>query len=188
MAGARDKSCRAECGPSCVPFRTKGQDMKQLMRLAAAAAVGAVAAGSIVYAQTTPAEPPEAIVSLYRAAPGQQENLLRWLDQQNRVAVAARVAPTQLYIHTNGDSWDYMAINPVTTSAQDRGGEDAAKQVGGGGGPRAGLELRNYVAPPPDPFGVVPVRLEQALGRLSRRKRPLRQSPSHATRRCSRAV
>ena len=66
--------------------------MKQLMKLAAAAAVGAIASGTIVYAQASP-PPPRAIVSLYHAAPGQQEALLHWFAGQDRAARAAGVAP-----------------------------------------------------------------------------------------------
>ena len=142
--------------------------MRQLFKLASAAAFGAIAAGSIVYAQA-PAAQPEHIVSLYRAAPGQQENLLRWMAQQNRVAVAAGVAPNQLYIHTNGDSWDYMSVAPVTTAAQDDALDAAARKLGVMAGPRVGLELRKYVAWHTDTFTVGPVSAEQALARLEQR-------------------
>lgn len=140
--------------------------MKQLIKLAAAAAVGAAAAGSIVYAQTPPAGPPEAIVSLYQGAPGQQEALLRWFAQQDRVAQAAGVAPGQLYIHTNGDSWDYMVINPVTTPEQDAAMEAAARQMGIPGGPRVSLELRKYISSHTDTFTVGPITAAQALAEL----------------------
>ena len=141
--------------------------MKQLIKLAAAAAVGALAAGSIAYAQT-PAPPPRAMVSLYHAAPGQQEALLRWFAQQDRVAQAAGVGTMQLYIHTDGDSWDYMGINPVTTDAQDQAFDAAAKKMGVTSGPRASLELRKYIAIHTDTYTVGPVTAEQALARLGR--------------------
>src|SRR3954468_2371464 len=112
--------------------------MKQLMKLAAAAAVGGGASGTIVYAQAAAPEP-TAIVSLYHAAPGQQEALLRWLAEQDRVARAAGIAPMQLYIHTDGDSWDYMGINPVTTDAQDAALDAAARKLGVMSGPRVSL-------------------------------------------------
>ena len=141
--------------------------MKQLMKLAAAAAVGAFAAGSIVYAQA-PAAQPRAIVSLYHAAPGQQEALLRWFAQQDRIAKTAGVATMQLYIHTDGDSWDYMGINPVTTEAQDQALDAAAKKMGLTNGPRVGLELRKYITSHTDTATIGPVTAEQALARLGR--------------------
>ena len=139
--------------------------MKQLMKLAVAAAVGAIAAGSAVYAQTSPTEP-RAMVSLYHAAPGQQEALLRWFAQQDRIAQAAGVAPMQLYIHTDGDSWDYMGINPVTTDAQDQAMDAAAKKLGLQSGPRVSMELRKYIVSHTDTATIGPSSAEQALARL----------------------
>jgi hypothetical protein len=141
--------------------------MKQLMKLAAAAAVGAFAAGSIVYAQA-PAAQPRAMVSLYHAAPGQQEALLRWFAQQDRIAQAAGVAPMQLYIHTDGDSWDYMGINPVTTEAQDQAIDAAATKLGLQSGPRVGMELRKHITSHTDTATIGPIRAEQALAQLGR--------------------
>jgi len=141
--------------------------MKQLMKLAAAAALGAVASGTIVYAQAGPPTP-RAIVSLYHAAQGQQEALLRWFANQDRVARAAGVAPMQLYIHTDGDSWDYMGINPVTTPAQDDAMDAAARKMGINGGVQASMELRKYIASHTDTFTVGPITADQALERLAR--------------------
>ena len=141
--------------------------MKQLMKLAAAAAAGAFATGSIVYAQS-PADEPRAIVSLYHAAPGQQEALLRWLASQDRAAQAAGVRPMQLYVHTDGDSWDYMGVGPITTEAQDRAIDVAARRLGLAAGPRAGMELRKYILSHTDTFTVGPLTADQALARVRR--------------------
>jgi hypothetical protein len=141
--------------------------MNQLMKLAAAAALGAIASGTIVYAQAGP-PPPRAVVSLYHAAPGQQEALLRWFAGQDRAALAAGVAPMQLYIHTDGDSWDYMGINQVTTPAQDDAIEAAARKLGVSGGVQASMELRRYIASHTDTFTVGPITAEQALSRMAR--------------------
>ena len=141
--------------------------MKQFLKLAAAAAAGAVASGSIVYAQANKPADPQAIVSLYRAAPGQQESLLRWLAQQDRVARAVGQAPIQLYVHTSGDSWDFMGINPVTTSAQDDAFDAEAKKMGVTAGPRAGVELRKYLAVHTDTTTIGPITSDQALARIA---------------------
>jgi hypothetical protein len=137
------------------------------MKLAAAAAVGAIASGTVVYAQAAAPEP-RAIVSLYHAAPGQQEALLRWFAGQDRAAGAAGVAPMQLYIHTDGDSWDYMGINPATTDAQDQAIEAAARKLGVSAGPRASMELRKYIASHTDTYTVGPITADRALARLGR--------------------
>ena len=137
--------------------------MKQLIKLAAAAALGAIASGTVVYAQAASPEPPRARVALYRAAPGQQIALLKWLSNQNRAAQAAGIAPGQLYAHTDGDSWDYLAIDPVTTPAQDAAVDAAAKKLGLPAGPAASIEFRRYIAVHTDTFAIGPVTPDQYL-------------------------
>lgn len=137
--------------------------MKQLMKLAAAAALGAIGSGTIVYAQASAPEPPKARVAFYRAAPGQQVALLKWLAAQDRAAQAAGVPTGQLYAHTDGDSWDYLAIDPVTTPAQDKAIEAAQKKMGLGTGAAQSLELRKYIALHTDTFAIGPVTPAQYL-------------------------
>ena len=137
--------------------------MKQLMKLAAAAAVGAMVSGTIVYAQAGSSGPPKARIALYRAAPGQQVALLKWLDGQNRAAQAAGVPIGQLYAHTDGDSWDYLAVDPVTTPAQDAATDAAAKKMGMATGPAASLEFRKYIASHTDTYAIGPVTPAQYL-------------------------
>jgi hypothetical protein len=124
--------------------------MKILAKLAAAAAISTlILSASPAVAQQAPGR---AIVSLYHAAPGQQEALMRWLADQDRVAAAAGVAPSQVYVHTDGASWDFMIINPVTTDAQDQAIDAAAKKMGVAYGPRASLEFRKYILEHTDTF------------------------------------
>lgn len=137
--------------------------MKQLMKLAAAAALGALASGSIVYAQANSAGPPHARIALYRAAPGQQVALLKWLAGQSRAAQAAGVPTGKIYAHTDGDSWDYLAIDPVTTDAQDKAIDAAAKKIGMPTGAAASLEFRKYISVHTDTFAIGPVTPEQYL-------------------------
>jgi hypothetical protein len=137
--------------------------MKQLMKLAAAAALGAIASGTIVYAQAASPAPPKARIALYRAAPGQQVALLKWLDAQNRASQAAGLPAGQLYAHTDGDSWDYLAIDPVTTPAQDAAVDAAAKKMGLAVGPAASIEFRKYISVHTDTFAIGPVTAAQYL-------------------------
>jgi hypothetical protein len=124
--------------------------MKILAKLAAGAAISTlILNASPAVAQQAPGR---AIVSLYHAAPGQQEALMRWLADQDRVAAAAGVAPSQIYVHTDGASWDFMSIGPVTTEAQDQAIDAAAKKMGVAYGPRASLEFRKYIQDHSDTF------------------------------------
>ena len=137
--------------------------MRQIFQLAAAAALGAIASGTIVYAQAGSMHPPKARVALYRAAPGQQVALLKWLAAQDRASQAAGLPPTQLYAHTDGDSWDYMAIDPVTTPAQDAAIDAQLKKMGRPTGPGQSIEFRKYIATHTDTFVIGPVTPEQYL-------------------------
>ncbi len=133
--------------------------MKLTLILAAAAAC-AFAAPAISQ------EAPEHIVSLYRAAPGQQVALLKWMAQQDKASQAAGVAASQIYVHTSGDSWDYLVINPVTTDAQDKAVDAAAKQMGLATGPRASIEFRTMIATHTDTTATGPQTAAQILAAL----------------------
>ncbi|MFL6722175.1 MAG: hypothetical protein ACJ8FT_10295 [Sphingomonas sp.] len=137
--------------------------MNQMIKLAAAAALGALASGTIVYAQAGSPQPPTARIALYRAAPGQQIALLRWLAQQDQISQSAGVAPSKLYAHTDGDSWDYLSIDPVTTPAQDAAVDAAQKKLGQPTGPARSIEFRKYIALHTDTFVVGPVSPAQYL-------------------------
>ena len=89
--------------------------------------------------------------------------MLKWLDGQNRVATAAGVPVGKIYAHTDGDSWDYLAIDPVTTPAQDAAVDAAAKKMGMPSGAAASLEFRKYVSVHTDTFAIGPVTPEQYL-------------------------
>jgi predicted Zn-dependent protease len=119
----------------------KGATIMKLKLIFAAAAALACSVPTVAVAQSQPG----AIVTLYRAAPGQQVALLRWLAQRDQIAAATGVAKSQLYVHTNGDSWDYMIIAPQTTEAQDAAQDAAAKKMGATTGPSAGIELRRFI-------------------------------------------
>ena len=130
--------------------------------------LAALSAATMSFAIPAAAQTPagRAIVSLYHAVPGQQEALLRWMADQDRANIAAGVAPSQIYVHTDGDSWDYMVINPVTTDAQDAAIEAAAKKMGIDYGMRASLDFRKYIASHTDTFTRGPSTAAQILGSL----------------------
>ncbi len=136
--------------------------LNKLMVAAAAACTVAFAAAPAF------AEPGKVIVSLYRAAPGQQVALLKWMAQQSRVAQAAGVAPSQIYVHTSGDSWDFMVINPQTTAAQDDASDAAAKKLGIVSGPKASIEFRTMIGSHTDTYANGPMSADQLLADLEK--------------------
>jgi len=135
--------------------------MKHGMIFAAAAATACAFATPAIGQDT-----PEHIVSLYRAAPGKQVALLKWMAQQDAASVAAGLPASQIYVHTSGDSWDYMVINPVTTKAQDDAIDAAAKKMGIANGPRASIEFRTMIASHTDTTSNGPMTAAQILASL----------------------
>lgn len=107
------------------------------------AAVGV--ATSFLSSAASSQDSPEATVSIYHAAPGQQMALLKWLARQDRIAAAAGNPAAQLYVHQDGADWDYVLIQPETTKAQDDAYDAAAKRLGVDVGPRSGIEFRKYI-------------------------------------------
>lgn len=114
--------------------------------LAAAAAIACLSA-----APATAQGPAKSIVSIYHIAPGQQVGFLKWLARQDETAAAAGVAKSQLYVHTDGDSWDYVVIYPQTTEAQDNAVDAATKKMGLNPS-HGGLDLRKYITSHTDTF------------------------------------
>ncbi len=99
---------------------------------------------------------PESIVSIYRAAPGHQLQLLQWLAKQDEAGRAAGIAPAQLYVHQDGASWDFVLVQPAGTPEQDRALDAATRRMGGAVGPKAGLEFRQHIAEHSDTVAIGP--------------------------------
>jgi hypothetical protein len=102
-------------------------------------------------------EPGKAVVSIYRVAPGKHVDFLKWMAAREALNKEAGVAATQWYVHQDGDSWDYIAIAPNTSSEQDKKLDEMAKAKGLTVGFRAGLELRQYMASHTDTYARGPI-------------------------------
>jgi hypothetical protein len=102
-------------------------------------------------------EPPRALVTIYRIATGKQLEFLKWLAEQESISKDAGVPASQLYAHTDGDSWDYMNIGPALSDEQQARLDEASKKRGRKVGFPAGLEFRALVASHTDTFVVGPV-------------------------------
>ena len=105
------------------------------------------AAAALAFAVPTGAaaqDAPGSIVSIYHCAPGQQVAFLKWMAHQDEMAASAGIPKSQLYVHTDGDSWDYLIVSPQTTKAQDDALDAVAAKMGMN--PRqAGLDLRKTI-------------------------------------------
>jgi hypothetical protein len=120
--------------------------MKHLFKVALCAAV------AVVPIQARAQSAPDALVSIYKAAPGQQGELLKWLMEQDRVAEAAGVPRMQLYAHANGADWDFLVIEPVGTPEQNAKYAAAMKRLGVPQSRQTATEMHKHVISHEDTF------------------------------------
>jgi hypothetical protein len=113
------------------------------------------AAGAGARAQTP--EPPEVIVAIHQVAPGKHLDFLKWMAANDAIAKEAGVPGGQIYVHTNGDSWDYLVITPVLSDAQDAKVEEITKKRGQKTGFAASLEFRTFIAHHTDTHAMGPL-------------------------------
>jgi hypothetical protein len=97
-------------------------------------------------------EPGKVIVSIYHVAPGKHLDFLKWMAAREAIDKEAGLAPVQWYVHTDGDSWDFVAISPERTDAEDNKLDELAKKKGLKIGFAAALEFRQFVSSHTDTF------------------------------------
>jgi hypothetical protein len=100
---------------------------------------------AITLAAEPAAEPGKVVVSLYQAVPGKQLELLRWFAAREAIDKEAGVPATQWYAHTDGDSWDFVAISPHLSDAESDKVDELTKKKGLKTGMPAGLEFRQFI-------------------------------------------
>ncbi len=102
-------------------------------------------------------KPPTARVALYRIAPGKHLEFLKWVAENDAIDKEAGVPVSQIYAHTNGDSWDYMQIAPDLSDAQQAKVDEVSKKHGRKTGFAASLEFRTMIAWHSDTMVIGPV-------------------------------
>ena len=55
------------------------------------------------------------LVEIYRIAPGQHTAFLEAIAKYDEANKMAGLPPRQLYVHSDGASWDFMIIQPAET-------------------------------------------------------------------------
>jgi len=143
-------------------IRAKGTDMIRPTPLLAAAVLAAAGLVSALPAHAQD-KPPTAIVSLYRVAPGKHLDFLKWMAAREGIDHDLGIAATQWYAHTNGDSWDYVAIAPDLDPATSDRQDAEAKKRGLTTGMKASLEFRSMIATHTDTFVVGPFSATQLV-------------------------
>lgn len=121
--------------------------------------VAAVAASMLVVAPAVAQPPPAApapqkmLVEIYRIAPGQHEAFMRFIaifDEANR---RAGLPPRQLYVHRDGEGWDFMLIQPADIPPDKEPAlEQAYKDLKTPSGADFFVSIRRFIAEHSDNF------------------------------------
>jgi len=109
----------------------------------------------------------QAIISIYRVAPGKHLDFMKWMAAREAVDREAGVQPTQWYGHLDGDSWDYVAIAPNQDQATSDKVDGLARKHGLKVGMASGLELRTMMASHTDTISAGPYSASDLITRLS---------------------
>ncbi|MEK9135564.1 MAG: hypothetical protein AAB393_00450 [Bacteroidota bacterium] len=96
------------------------------------------------------------LVSIYNVSAGKHIEFLKWMAEGEAIAKEAGARPTQWYVHQDGAGWDYIAIAPVGTAAEDEAMgkkiDELRKKKGVPTGMVASLRFRQYIGNHSDTF------------------------------------
>ena len=145
-----------------------------LLRCLTVAIFAAAAAFAADPAPETPREPaPEPkrmLVEIYRIAPGEQQAFLEAIASYDEANRLAGLPPRQLYVHSDGASWDFMLIQPAEIPPEKSAAlGEAWKKLGLPSGADFFLGFRKYIAEHTDTFVLGPT---SAADYLATRKKP----------------
>jgi hypothetical protein len=127
------------------------------------AAVLACAASLSFAVPASAQEPPRAVVSIYRPAPGKQLDFLKWMAAREAVAREAGIPAQQWYAHISGDSWDFLVIGPDLDDAASDKVDALERKRGLKVGPAASLEFREVMAWHTDTLAAGPMTAAQLI-------------------------
>jgi len=109
------------------------------------------------------------VIEIYRIAPGQHVAFLKMValfDEANRMA---GVPPRELYVHSDGASWDFLFIQPAElTPEQSKAVSEALKKLKAPSGPKFFAEYRAFIAEHTDTFAEGPITAKEWLDRLDK--------------------
>ena len=117
------------------------------------------------------ADVPRMLVEIYRIAPGQHTAFLEAIAKYDEANKLAGLPPRQLYVHSDGASWDFMLIQPAETPEDKKAALAAAwTKLGLPTGADFFLSFRQYIAEHTDTFVSGPTSAAEYLA--SRKKGP----------------
>jgi hypothetical protein len=128
-----------------------------------------VTAGIVVHSQAPMQkhEPGRYRVAIYNVSPGKHLAFLKWSAQQEAIAKEAGAAPTHWFRHLDGASWDYIAIDPVGSGAEEEAlgkkTDAIAKAKGLATGAAGQLEFRALISSHTDTYAMGPMTAEEMV-------------------------
>lgn len=115
-------------------------------------------------------EPQRMLVEIYRIAPGEHQAFLEAIASYDEANRLAGLPPRQLYVHSDGASWDFMLIQPAEIPPEKSAAlGEAWKKLGLPSGADFFLSFRKYIAEHTDTFVTGPT---SAADYLATRKKP----------------
>ena len=116
------------------------------------------------------AEPQRMLVEIYHIAPGQHTAFLEAIARYDEANRMAELPPRQLYVHSDGASWDFMLMQPAETPPEKGAALKAAwEKLGLPTGADFFLSVRQYIASHEDTFVSGPTTAAEYLA--SRKKK-----------------
>jgi hypothetical protein len=113
----------------------------------------ALALLSIFALQLSAAEVPRMLVEIYHIAPGQHTAFLQAIAKYDEANKMAGLPPRQLYVHSDGASWDFMLLQPAENPPDKVDALNAAwEKLGLPTGADFFLSFRQYIASHEDTF------------------------------------
>ena len=86
-------------------------------------------------------------IATYRAVPGKQIELLKWFAKEDAVSKEAGLPiAKKIYIHSEGESWDFLLISDPRSEEQIKKWRTAAKKLGFPIGLKGAMEMRALFA------------------------------------------
>jgi hypothetical protein len=114
-----------------------------------------------------PAPATKVLIEIYRIAPGQHEQFLRFIAKADEANALAGLPARQLFVHQDGANWDFMLIQPARTPPEKADALDAAwKKLGLPSGARFFVDFRSHVAEHSDTFAEGPTTAAAWLAKL----------------------
>lgn len=121
----------------------------------------ACAAPQVFSQEATTSVSDQVMVSLYRIAPGQHKDFIQWMGRLDMMSQEVGIPATKVFVHEEGDSWDYLFIRAIPTPEQQTKLDELSKQRGLHSGIEQHFQVRKYILHHTDTHVWGPMRLAE---------------------------